>query len=201
MTEEQEFRGGVHVVRRRGDVVHRPVSSAAPAIHRFLRHLHEHGFHGAPEPRGFDGAGNEVLTFVDGEVPDALTPDLRTRELLTTAAALLRGLHDASVTFRPRSDDPWLLPVRQPAEVMCHGDAAPYNCVVRNGSAVAFIDFDAVHPGPRVWDVAYAAYRFAPLQGLGNPAFQRHIADGHADLYEADIRYVRAHRDILRAAF
>ncbi|WP_341721458.1 phosphotransferase [Micromonospora sp. FIMYZ51] len=243
----------MNVVHRHGDVVHRPVSPATPAIHRLLRHLHDHGFHGAPEPRGFDSEGNEMVTFLDGAVPDALTPELRTHDLLTSAAALLRALHDASVTFRPRPDDPWLVPARHPAEVMCHGDAAQYNCVVRDGRAVGFIDFDAAHPGPRSWDVAYAVYRFAPLQGPDNPesfgtpqqqgrrvadfcraygpqvgaevidvvpdrlqalvdfmheqasqgneAFQRHIAEGHADLYAADIRYVRTHRDILRAAF
>ncbi|RIV30248.1 aminoglycoside phosphotransferase family protein [Micromonospora radicis] len=253
MTEQQEFRGGVNVVRRHGDVVHRPASPAAPAIHRLLRHLHDRGFHGAPQPRGFDSEGNEILTFLDGEVPDVLTPELRTPEFLATAAALLRGLHDASVTFRPRPDDPWIFPVRQPAEVMCHGDVAQYNSVVKDGLAVGFIDFDAAHPGPRIWDVAYAVYRFAPLQGPDNPesfgtpqeqgrraaefcraygpevgaevvdvvpdrlqalidfmrdqagqgneAFQQHIAQGHTDLYEADIRYVRAHRDMLRAAF
>ncbi|WP_025620482.1 aminoglycoside phosphotransferase family protein [Salinispora cortesiana] len=169
MTIRQDFRGGVNVVRRRGDVVHRPASPAAPAIHRLLRHLRDHGFHGAPEPCGLDSDSNEVLTFVDGEVPETLTPHLRTRALVTTAAALLRALHDAGATFRPRPDDSWLLPARQPAEVMCHGDAAPYNCVVRNGAAVAFIDFDAAHPGPRVWDIAYAGYRFAPLQAPSNP--------------------------------
>ena len=113
MTEQQELRGGVNVVRRYGDVVHRPASPAAPAVHRLLRHLHDHGFHGAPEPCGFDSEGNEILTFLDGEVPDVLTPELRTTEFLATAAALLRGLHDASVTFRPRPDDPWLFPVHR----------------------------------------------------------------------------------------
>ncbi|WP_172383085.1 phosphotransferase [Streptomyces sp. MNP-20] len=253
MTERQEFQGGVNVVHRHGDVVHRPASPAAPAIHRLLDHLHDQGFHGAPEARGFDAEGNEVLTFLDGEVHNALTPQLRTPELLTSAAVLLRRLHDATVTFRPRPDDRWLFPARQPAEVMCHGDAAQYNCVVKDGVAVGLIDFDAAHPGPRVWDVAYAVYRFAPLQGPDNPesfgtpqqqarrvaafcraygpgvgaevidavperlqalldlmraqaaqgneAFQQHIAEGHTDLYEADIRYVRAHRDVLRAAF
>jgi Ser/Thr protein kinase RdoA (MazF antagonist) len=253
MTEQQQFQGGVNVVRRYGGVVHRPASPAAPAIHRLLRHLHAHGFHGAPEPKGFDAQGNEILTFLDGAVTEALTPELRTPELLAGAAVLLRELHDASVTFRPRPDDLWLFPARQPAEVMCHGDPAQYNCVVKDGRPVGFIDFDAAHPGPRVWDVAYAVYRFAPLQSPGNPegfgtaqeqgrrvaafcraygpqvnaevidvvperlqslidfmraqaaqgneAFRRHIAEGHADLYEADIRYVRAHRDILRAAF
>ncbi|GAA0939805.1 phosphotransferase enzyme family protein [Nonomuraea longicatena] len=253
MTDWQEFRGGVNVVRRRGDLVHRPASPASPAIHRLLRHLREQGFHGAPEPRGFDADGDELLTFLDGEVPGALTPDLRTPELLTSAAALLRALHDASATFRPRPGDLWSSPVRHPAEVVCHGDAVQYNCVVKDGVAVGFIDFDTAHPGPRVWDVAYAVYRFAPLQGPDNPegfgtpqeqgrraaafcrvygpgvgaevvdvvpdrlralvdfmreqaargsaAFRQHLQDGHADLYEADIRYLRAQRATLRAAF
>ena len=49
------------------------------------------------------------------------------------------------------------------------------NCFCRSGRApprplprphappVAFIDFDTAHPGPRVWDAAYTAYRFVPL--------------------------------------
>ncbi|MGW2264528.1 phosphotransferase [Streptomyces koyangensis] len=144
-------------------------------------------------------------------------------------------------------------PAREPAEVICHGDPAPCNYVVRNGEAVGLIDFDAARPGPRVRDVAYAIHRFAPLHGPDNPesfgtpreqgrraaafcraygpgvgaevvdvvperlraliafmrdraahgdeAFQRHLAEGHADAYEADIRHVRAHRAALRAAF
>ncbi|CAM5270585.1 phosphotransferase [Streptomyces spiroverticillatus] len=254
MPDQQEFKGGVHVVRRHGDVVHRPASPATPAVHRLLRHVHARGFHGAPEPRGFTPGGHETLTFLDGRVPDTLTPDLRGTTLLTSAAALLRHLHDASADFAARPDDAWLFPAREPVEVMCHGDAAQYNCVVRDGRAVGFIDFDTAHPGPRVWDLAYAAYRFAPLQGPDNPegfgtpeeqgrrvaafcraygadlvgaelldvvpdrlqalidfmreqarqgsaAFRQHIAEGHADLYAADIRYVRTHRDALRAAF
>ncbi|GIH03555.1 phosphotransferase [Rhizocola hellebori] len=253
MTEQQEFRGGVNVVRRRGDVVYRPASPAAPAIHRLLRHLHDRGFRGAPRPLGFESDGNEILTFLDGQVPDTLTPDLRGPELLASAANLLRGLHDSSVAFQPRLDDAWLFPVRQPAEVMCHGDPAHYNCVVKDGLVVGLIDFDTAHPGPRVWDVAYAVYRWAPLQGPDNPesfgtpqqqgrraadfcraygpqvgvevidvvperlqalidfihdqarqgneAFQQHIAQGHIDLYQEDICYLRANRDTLRDAF
>ncbi|MEU6111139.1 phosphotransferase [Streptomyces albidoflavus] len=253
MTDWQELRGGVNVVHRSGDVVRRPTTPAAQAIHRLLSHLHAQGFHGAPRPLGLDADGHERLTFLHGDVPATLTPQLRTPALLTSAATLLRKLHDASATFRPRPDDVWWLPARDPAEVICHGDAAPYNYVVRNGEAVGLIDFDAAHPGPRVWDVAYAVYRFAPLHGPDNPesfgtpqeqgrraaafcraygpgvgaevvdvvperlraliafmrdraahgdeAFQRHLAEGHADAYEADIRHVRAHRATLRAAF
>ena len=253
MTDFQDFQGGVNVVGRRGDVVCRPASPASPAIHRLLRHMHDQGFHGAPEPLGFDDEGNELLTFLDGEVPDALTPDLRTPELLASAATLLRQLHDATSGFETHPDDRWWVPVRQPAEVVCHGDVAQFNSVVRDGLVVGFIDFDAAHPGPRVWDLAYAVYRFAPLHAPDNPesfgtpeeqgrraaffcrtygppadaevidavpdrlqtlidfmhaqaaqgneAFQQHIAEGHAELYDADIRYVRAIRDTLRRAF
>ncbi|WP_433499202.1 phosphotransferase [Sphaerimonospora sp. CA-214678] len=169
MTEGSELRGGVNVVRRHGDVVHRPSSVATPAIHRLLRHVRTQGFDGAPEPLGFDADGNEVLTFLHGQVHEALPPELRTPDLLDSAAVLLRRYHDASATFETTPGDRWWLPARSPAEVICHGDAAPYNCVVRDGRVTGFIDFDAAHPGPRIWDVAYAVYRFAPLQAPSNP--------------------------------
>jgi Ser/Thr protein kinase RdoA (MazF antagonist) len=53
--------------------------------------------------------------------------------------------------------------------VICHGDVAPYNCAVVDGQVVGFIDFDTAHPAPRRWDVADAAYRFAPLHAPSNP--------------------------------
>lgn len=252
MTEWEEFHGGVNVVRRRGDTVHRPATAAAPAIHRLLRHVRAHGFDGAPEPLGFDSGGDEVLTYLPGDVHNALPPALRTPELLDSAATLLRRFHDASATFEPGPGDRWRLPARSPAEVVCHGDVAPYNCVVRDGLVTGLIDFDAAHPGPRLWDVAYAVYRFAPLHAPANPdsygspeeqgrragrfcrtygltpgsllldvvaerlsaligfmreqarrgdtAFQAHIAAGHIDLYEADIRYLDENRGALLRA-
>jgi aminoglycoside phosphotransferase (APT) family kinase protein len=35
--------------------------------------------------------------------------------------------------------------------------------VFREALPVALIDFDTAHPAPRLWDVAYTAYRFVPL--------------------------------------
>ena len=80
---------------------------------------------------------------------------------------LLRRYHDATVGFVPPRDAVWQLPERAPREVICHGDVAPYNTVFRTGLPVAFIDFDAAHPGPRLWDLALAAYRFVPLSAPG----------------------------------
>ncbi|WP_437679152.1 phosphotransferase enzyme family protein [Sorangium sp. So ce131] len=169
MVEETVLHGGVNTVRRRGDRVHRPATAASPAIHRLLQHLRAAGFDAAPEPIGYDDEGNEVLSYLDGDVHNPLPAALRTPELLTSAAVLLRRFHDASATFVRSPEDRWQLPARSPAEVICHGDLAPYNCVVRDGRVVGFIDFDTAHPAPRVWDLAYAVYRFAPLHAPTNP--------------------------------
>jgi Ser/Thr protein kinase RdoA (MazF antagonist) len=48
-------------------------------------------------------------------------------------------------------------------DVICHNDMATYNTVFVNDQPQAFIDFDTAGPGPRIWDVAYAAYTYAPL--------------------------------------
>jgi Ser/Thr protein kinase RdoA (MazF antagonist) len=66
------------------------------------------------------------------------------------------------VDYAP-STSVWGLVPRDPAEVICHNDFAPYNCVFRDHKLVGVIDFDACAPGPRVWDIAYALYRFVPL--------------------------------------
>jgi len=57
-------------------------------------------------------------------------------------------------------------PVRPPVEVMCHGDFAPYNVTVVDGRAFGMIDFDTLHPGPRIWDVTYGVYRWCGLDAV-----------------------------------
>ena len=88
--------------------------------------------------------------------------------VLGPAARLLRALHDATEGF-DGAGRPWRSPVHEPAEVICHNDFAPYNLVFRDGLPVAAIDFDHASPGPRVWDLAYLAYRLAPLGARENP--------------------------------
>ena len=63
----------------------------------------------------------------------------------------------------------WQAVTRQPVEVICHGDFAPYNCVFEHGELVGVIDFDHAHPGSRAWDLAYALYRFVPIMDATNP--------------------------------
>jgi aminoglycoside phosphotransferase (APT) family kinase protein len=49
-------------------------------------------------------------------------------------------------------------------DVYCHGDPGPWNFVWRNGDAVALIDWDFLHPAPRLGDLAYALLWFAPMR-------------------------------------
>ncbi len=151
--------GGVNHIERVGSVVHRPTGTWTPAVHELLRYVRRRGFGGSPAAHGFDESGREILDFIPGEVPPSSYRAAPGQ--LTAAGRLLRSFHDATAGFA--HDGPWYFPARSPAEVICHGDVAPYNTVFRDGVPVAFIDFDTAHPGPRVWDVAYAAYRFVPL--------------------------------------
>ncbi|GIG64714.1 phosphotransferase enzyme family protein [Phytomonospora endophytica] len=170
MTEEPLTGGGVNEVVRVASTVRRPTGPHTPAVHALLGHLAGEGYAGAPRVHGVDDQGREILDFMAGDVAHYPLPaHVYSDRGLTAAARLIRGLHDATATFTPPGEAVWMFPVREPVEVVCHGDLAPYNCVYRDGQPVAFIDFDTAHPGPRVWDLAYAAYRFVPLTDPDGP--------------------------------
>ena len=63
----------------------------------------------------------------------------------------------------------WQSPTREPAEVVCHNDFAPYNTVFRDRRLTGVIDWDMASPGPRVRDLSYLAYRLVPLTASENP--------------------------------
>ena len=54
--------------------------------------------------------------------------------VLDDAARWLRRFHDATLDFE-RAGRVWMLPVREPAEVICHNDFAPYNLVFQRRPA------------------------------------------------------------------
>jgi phosphotransferase family enzyme len=193
MDEEALAGGGVNHVVRIGSTVRRPTGAWTPAVHALLDHLQAVGFAASPRAHGFDADGREILDFLPGHIPDYPMPDhVRSDTTLQSVAAMLRDYHDATVSFIPMTDATWYFPSREPAEVICHGDVAPYNCVFRDQKPVAFIDFDTAHPGPRIWDVAYAAYRFVPLTDQSNADLTLPIAEQarrlrlFADAYRLD---------------
>lgn len=152
------FRDGGHALR--------PAGPWNPTVHSLLHHLRRRGFVEAPQPIGINEQGQEVVSFVEGRVGEDLADAvLGSEEALTSSARLLRRFHDASTDFLANVDEPsiWMLPSKHPSELVCHGDFAPYNVAFVNAEAVGIIDFDTAHPAPRVWDLAYAIYRWAPL--------------------------------------
>ena len=99
---------------------------------------------------------------------------------LTRLGLLLRRFHDATVSFSLPENVVWQNAINAKREVSCHGDAGPYNIIFRKNHPVALIDFERATPGPRVWDIAFVLYRFAPLcdspKQRFTPAFLQHIA-------------------------
>jgi aminoglycoside phosphotransferase (APT) family kinase protein len=164
------MKGGLNEVIRVGATVIRPTGLHSPAVHALLQHLESDGFEGAPRLLDIDvDRGTETLSFLDGETTDyPLAEAFRTDRAMISAAKLLLRLHEATTGFDD-SVHSWFLPPRTPHEVICHGDFAPYNCVIRDGEVVGVFDFDTAHPGPRLWDVGYLAYRWVPLVSPLNP--------------------------------
>lgn len=166
--QEELLHGGNQAVGvvRVGDTVRRPSQPWSPAIRVLLEHLHAAAPDIAPAPLGTDDRGRDVLSFVAGDIGHyPLDAAMRSDESLAEAGHLLRRYHNATIALVSRTDLPWQYADPDPArhEVICHSDIAPYNTVYRDGRPVALIDFDHAGPGPRLRDIAYAAYRFVPL--------------------------------------
>jgi len=189
----EELQGGRDVgIYRADDKVYRPSGFWSKSIHHLFTHLRDEQFNAAPESFGFDENGNEILSYVSGEVYNyPLTDAVASHEALCSAAVLLRQYHDATVSFVNNGQNEeleWLLPHKEPQEVICHGDFAPYNVVLNGNIVVGIIDFDTAHPGPRIWDIAYAVYCWAPFKinphdSLGNLVQQATRAKQFCEAY------------------
>ncbi|MCU7729685.1 GNAT family N-acetyltransferase [Actinoplanes sp. KI2] len=168
--DRESLAGGINEVVRIGNRVRRPTGPWSPQVHDLLRYLEAAGFRGAPRVHEVTPDGFEILDFLPGEVSNyPATPAAASPEALESAAALLRDYHDATAAYATTAPrDGWQAPAREPVEVICHGDFAPHNCVLDGNRVAGIIDFDFAHPGPRLWDVAYAAYRWVPLTVPGN---------------------------------
>jgi hypothetical protein len=147
--------------------VRRPAQPWTATVHSVLRHLEDAGFGGAPRARGFDDQGRERLTFLPGQsLGEARTwPGwLRSDGALRQVGAWLRGLHDATATFRPAADAVWFTGrAWQPGLVIAHLDASPWNAVWAGGTLAGFVDWDTASPSRREGDLAFSALTWVPL--------------------------------------
>jgi hypothetical protein len=167
-------------VVRVGETVHRPSGPWTPTIHAYLRHVRASGFTAAPEVLGIDDHGREVLSYIPGDTwGDHIDPDEPKTELVTIRAwpgatrseqalaaigRLYADLHRAAIGFRPTSPiwREYELPMHE-GEIVCHGDAGPWNVVYRDGVPVGLIDWDGAQPAMPIHDLATIAWHFVPL--------------------------------------
>jgi hypothetical protein len=149
--------GSVTAVVRVRDTVRRRPAARADHVHELLRWLERRGWPSAPRVLGTDGAGREVLTFLDGVVPWEPPPPayVTAPAALLRTGQLVRELHDLTAGS----------PLAEGCEVVCHNDLSPGNTVYRDAGAglvpVAFIDWDTAAPGDRLHDVGHVCWQFA----------------------------------------
>ncbi len=168
---EQSLAAGMDAGRgvvRVGDTVRRP-AMAAP-VRALLRHLEAVGFRGAPRHLGTDAWGRDVLSWVEGDVPDPPYPQWAlTDAALESLGRLVRDYHAAVASFDQAGLTGWSAEWSDPGggPVVCHNDLFPENVVFCDGAVVALIDFDMAAPGRPLWDLAIAAQEWAPLHAPG----------------------------------
>ena len=158
--------------------VHREAGPWTPAVHALLVHLEHVGFEGAPRVVGFDDAGREVLTYVDGDAASlAFPPALLHERGIRALGRFIRTFHDAAAAFVPADDAVYRIGARPlgPGEIVCHGDLGHYNTIWRGDDIVGLIDWDLAEPAPPLRDVALAAMTTVPMHGdetAGRSGFQ-----------------------------
>lgn len=198
--EEALTGGSISNPVRVGGTVRRQAGPWTPTVHALLRHLEDAGFEGAPRAIGFDDAGREVLTYIEGDSV-RFPPALLEEAGLTALGRFIRSFHDAAATFDPGPDAVYRVGVRalQPGEIVCHGDLAPQNTVWRGADLVGLIDWDTIEPGPPLRDVALAAMTSVPLWndewaariGLASPVDRRArlaaLCAGYGGIAPADV--------------
>lgn len=147
-----------------GDVVTRPASEVSETVHSYLTHLRAKGLDCVPEPLAIRD-GVETLRYLDGASGGEGWYHQHTEQGLVSAARLLRTIHDAGRDWTPPATAVWgALPEAGEDVVFSHGDPGPWNFVWCDQEAVGLIDWDYLHPAPRLDDVAYALHWFGPLR-------------------------------------
>ncbi|MEP7020048.1 MAG: phosphotransferase [Pseudonocardiales bacterium] len=158
-------------VVRVGGTVRRPHQSTSAGVAAYLHHLEAVGFRGAPRYLGRDGRGRDVLTFIDGTVAgDPVETWAAADSVLPSVGRLVRSLHDASADWSPdivlgpsTSGRPQPRMPEGEQLLISQRDVTPQNVVLRDGSAIALIDFDLAGWTTRSVDLANTAMHWVPL--------------------------------------
>jgi len=179
--EEPLLGGNVGGAVRVGATVRRPTGPWTPTVHALLDHLAARGLDGVPRALGTDAQGREVLTFLDGDVPDL---EAVTTGQLASAAGWLARYHRAVGDFRP-SAPVWRLTDRAlaPDEIVCHHDAAVYNMAFDGDRLVGVFDWDTAGPGVPLDELAFLAWSGVPFYRVVDPDVAADRLTAIADAY------------------
>jgi hypothetical protein len=152
---------------RVGDTVRRPSGPFTASVHHLLRHLRDHGFDLAPEPRGVDEASREILSFIKGRDSGwPLLPEILSLEGAERLGVLASRLRSALASYECPPAARWQFATGAPGpgEAMQHGDLGPWNLLWRNDGQVAgVLDWDFAQPGDPMYDTGYLAWFTVPL--------------------------------------
>lgn len=160
--------GNMSDVIKKGNLLYRSQGTWSPSVHRLLLHLEKQGFDDCPRFLGISADGREKLSYVPGQCREFYPGNLSETEHMqgiVSLAGLMNRFHQASSSFIQKDTDIWMLAYtgNLEKEVICHNDIAPYNVTFQNNLPYKLIDFDTCCPGPRIWDIVYALYRFVPV--------------------------------------
>jgi hypothetical protein len=180
---EQVLLGGnvSEVVVLVGETVRKPAGPQTPAVEALLSYLTAAGFSGAPQTLGRDERGRHVLEYIPGALAFQMAP--MDADGLHKVGRLIREFHDVAAGFAASPGMHWdvVIPPDRP-DLICHHDLAPWNLVC-DGDRWVFIDWDGAGPGSRLWDLAWSATGFVPLEPGGDPASDaprlRALVDGY----------------------
>ncbi len=178
---------GAGRVVRIGDTVRRPAGPYSSAVHALLTHLERVGFEGAPRFLGVDGQGRSIVDYLDGDVAMPPYPAWSADDdLFDSVAELQHRYHQAVATFDPDPALTWNPLLAQPDPhaqrgplLVGHNDLCLENVVVRDGRAVALIDFDMAAPVERAWDLAVALRHWVPVRADGDLGERERRRPGH----------------------
>lgn len=115
-----------------GGTVRRAFGPWSPTVHSLLGHLESVGYDAAPRYSGMDERGREILSFIDGVVPDGARPEVVTDLALRDVGRLVRDLHRA--VEGEHSEISWFAVEDACRLVLAH---PAYRKILRTASSVA----------------------------------------------------------------
>ena len=165
---------------RVGDTVRRPSGSFTESVHHLLRHLRDHGFDLAPEPRGIDEAGREILSFILGRDQGwPLLPDILRIEGAERLGELASRLRSALASYECPATARWqfAMGAPRPGEAIQHGDLGLWNLLWGDDGQIAGV-WTGISPSPETPCMTPGIWRGLPFRswmttGRGHAGFPR----------------------------